>query len=347
MEKVDAPSTSTEGDSVSNDILAAIESLEGGEEAAVEEVTEPTQVEEPIEEAPTENTDLSDQTGEVEPEVVEAISEEEVVEELPPIEYPSSWSAEISEKVDGLPRELQEWMADHERKRQADYTQKSQELARVNRYYEGIERSLDPYKEQIQLAGKDPAQVVSQLLAAQSMLDRDPSEGLRWIAQTYGLDLGQVAQETPYTDPRVAELNGRIQELESRIADSTTGQEEAETQQILSDIEAFQAATDESGNKLYPHYNELENEIAAFVNVLKPQMQNASNNEILSAAYERAYRANPRTSKMWLKSQQIEAAKARTAKAQKASGQINGAPGGGVTETVPDSIRGMLESMLD
>lgn len=332
---------------VADDIKKAMEEVSDSNETAPEEAEETPEVVEPQEEdeggeeaesAPEEDLDLSDQVGE---------DDSELMDEFPPLEYPSSWSSEISEKVDKLPRDLQEWMSDHERKRQADYTQKSQELARANQYYTQLEQAIEPYREQINLSGRDVPQVLGTLLAAQSMLDKDPAQGLQWIANTYNIDLSKAAQQQePYYNPQVQELQNRINGLEDQLTQQRTVHDESVNKGILSEIDAFKSEVDSNGNKLRPHYNELEQDIAHFVRQLKPQMSSASNHEILSAAYERAFRANPRTAKIWEKQQQMKAAKKRAKKAEKLSGQVSGAPSGGITETVPDSIRGMLEQLM-
>ena len=316
-------------------------SLRDALESAYEEVEEG--VEAAPEEASAEPTDIKEDQGE---------SEAEVSVEQPPILAPHSWSAENKEMFNSLPREVQEVVASRQTEMDKDYFRKSQEIASERKRYEGIDRVLDPYREQLQLEGIREEELVGQMLGIRKMLDTDPVRGLQWIAEQYGVSpqhLSNLPQQQ--ADPRVAELQSQIGQLQGYLNQQQQVAQEQALSGINAEVANFRSETDENGNLTRPFFQSVEAEMVPLVQAYRAQYPNMSHKEILDRAYKAAVAANPDiTAALEAQQKQVQAAQAaeKAAKAAKAGSSISGAPGGGTNSpTLPEDIRGALEAAWD
>lgn len=202
--------------------------------------------EEPVESVTT------DVTVDAEPE-----AETPAVEAL---EAPTNWPAEQREKFTVLPRETQEWLLSRDKDMVENYTRKTTELAEQRKAAEEITSVLEPYKQQMELAGIAPAQAIQRLLAAQKMLETNPTEGLKWLAQQYQVDLSRFTptESEAYTDPVVKELRDRLAKLESekqRTEQQVHQQNVSQAQKLIND---FKGAKQDDGSLKYPHFDKVE-----------------------------------------------------------------------------------------
>ncbi len=144
---------------------------------------------------------------------------------------------------------------------------------------------------------------------AQAFLDANPGEGLKWLAQSYGVDLAQLAgppkqQADPasqavddlFKDPRVDQLTANfqreIQQLKQQLGQvggHLTAREQAEQQQrtnyVATAVQKFSADK--------PYFAELEDEITHEVNFIKAREPGSPIEKVLERAYDRAVYANP------------------------------------------------------
>lgn len=136
-------------------------------------------------------------------------------EDTPAIEPPSSWSKEVREHWNAIPRETQEYIAGRERDMHRAITQQGEQL-----------RALEPYKQitdyfadDFRAANMQPEQGIAALLQVQRDLARDPYGTVRDIAQRYGVDLTAYANadENAGQSPELASLAAQLQAAHRQI----------------------------------------------------------------------------------------------------------------------------------
>ena len=153
------------------------------------------------------------------------------------IRAPASWSPAAKATVDKLPPEVQQAVAKREQEIDHGLRRKSEEVKR----YEPLEQVLAPRRAQWAAQGMDEVHAVKTLLAAQDLLEKNPMQGLEFLARSYGVNLntaqpqGQPYQAQPARDshPEIAALKQQLQVLQSQV-------QTAQTAPIVSQIDAFQ-----------------------------------------------------------------------------------------------------------
>jgi hypothetical protein len=127
------------------------------------------------------------------------------------------------------------------------------------------------------------------LLEAQRKLDADPLGGLVNIGLTYGIDLRPLlngqAPQVAQPDPRVQQLEARVNELLQQVS----ARQQQEEQQVVSQAEAL--VTEFKKDK--PYFQDVETEMLALIPALRQRHPEASHKELLQKAYESATYANP------------------------------------------------------
>ncbi len=153
------------------------------------------------------------------------------------IRAPASWSPAAKATFDKLPPEVQQAVAKREQEIDHGLRRKSEEVKR----YEPLEQVLAPRRALWAAQGLDEVQAVKTLLAAQDLLEKNPMQGLEFLAKSYGVSLntaqpqGQAQQPQPAPDshPEIATLKQQLLELQSQV-------QTAQTAPIVSQVEAFQ-----------------------------------------------------------------------------------------------------------
>ena len=153
------------------------------------------------------------------------------------IRAPASWSPAAKATFDKLPPEVQQAVAKREQEIDHGLRRKSEEVKR----YEPLEQVLAPRRAQWAAQGMDEVHAVKTLLAAQDLLEKNPMQGLEFLARSYGVNLntaqpqGQPHQAQPARDshPEIAALKQQLQVLQSQV-------QTAQTAPIVSQIDAFQ-----------------------------------------------------------------------------------------------------------
>lgn len=217
-----------------------------------------------------------------------------------PIDPPPNWPQQEQAFFRELPPELQHAYLDRARHMMADYTRKTQEIARVRQGYQELERVIAPHVQQWALNGMGPAQAMQQLIALSDYATKSPQEFIRYFANLRGVDLQAIAQpaQEEYIDPQVAALQQQLAGVQQQL--NYTSQAQAYAQQVAQQqqyaqafqetngqIDNFASQVGPDGKPLYPYFNQLEEDMSALIETGRAQT--------LHEAYETAKWANPYT----------------------------------------------------
>jgi hypothetical protein len=124
---------------------------------------------------------------------------EHLLKAAQPLGMPTSWSQDKAEAWSKLDRSVQDYVLARENQAQEKITQQGHELAELRRAG-GVSAELggvlERYSNHIP-RGQDgqpmaPPQVLESLLSAHHALEQNPAAAIAWLAQSYGLDLGQL-----------------------------------------------------------------------------------------------------------------------------------------------------------
>lgn len=244
---------------------------------------------------------------------------------------PQSWPKEQADLWAKLDQPARDYILRRETEFEKGMTRNSEKY----KPYEELDKVFEPWREKWSLEGATPAAKVQQLLAAQAFLDRSPAEGIAWLANSYGIDLRQLAgagsQAQPQnSDPEVAQLKAKIAQLENFATTQQQREHQAFMSSVQSEIDAFQ----KSGKA--PHFEALKKEIAGLL-----QSGMAAS---LQDAYDRAVWLNPEVRQKAIEEQRIADAKkaSEQAEAAKRAAGINvrGTPAAaGTPKTMDDTLR--------
>ena len=240
----------------------------------------------------------------------------------PAIAAPTSWSAENQQLFAKLPPEAQRYIADREREATQLISRQGGEL----KTFEPIRPVLQALNQWGVPQGRE-AEVIQSWARAQAFLDQNPTEGLKWLAQSYGVDLGKLAgqpkQENPvddlFKDPRYDELAKRFEAQEQYIKSlggHVQQKDQLEQQRLQAETERQRADLQKQIDEFAadkPLFREIESEVTHEVALLKSKEPGLSVKELIAKGYERAVYANPQTRERVLS----EARKAEADKAQK------------------------------
>lgn len=175
------------------------------------------------------------------------------------LEAPARWPTEQRETFAKLPREAQEIILARHRDMESDYTRKTTELAEARKPLEEFSKVFEPYKQQLELAGRTPAQVTQQLLAAQKFLETNPIEGIKWLAQSYKVDLSTLLpKEDEYTDPTVRALQQELNQLKTQLLSREQAVQQQNAAEVHRVINEFKSAKNADGTPKYPHFDQVQ-----------------------------------------------------------------------------------------
>lgn len=259
---------------------------------------------------------------------------------------PASWRAAAKAEFAKLPPVIQEEVLKREKDIEAGNAQWQAKAERFNR----LDAVLAPRRERFQLAGIDETQAVQALFAAQDFLERNPVEGIRYLARQYGVNLaafagqtGQAVQEPPM-HPVIQQLAAQVQTLQQALSQQQTAQAQAAQSQYASEVEKFSS----DPANLY-----FENVRGDMANLIR-----AGQASSLKDAYEKAIWAHPEIRPILLQ-QQVEerarqaqeAARAKARDAKYAAGSVTGSPAPGMSPansgpapTLRDELKAAFEN---
>ena len=224
---------------------------------------------------------------------------------------------------------------------------------------------LHPYAEHWRMQGMSVQQGLGQLLAYQDALSRDPDSTLPQLAQMFkprdaakviqalsqawGADLGNIAQGQPWIDPAISQMvNPLVQEitqLKQHIAGSQHAQQQQQFHHLVSQVDAFENAVDDKGNKKHPLFREMFNEMVAYANAQRMQGQQMNIQQI----YDTVRSYHPAAAELRAKEAEqraLESASRTTADTRQASEASRNVSGGRATGGQPRQAKTMREAMM-
>lgn len=266
----------------------------------------------------------------------------------PPVLAPASWAAEKKQQWAKVPRDLQEEIARVDLDTRRQLQRVSEEAAQVKRTWAEVEQTLAPRMEQFRAARVTPGQVFANFMQWQDKLDADPKSGLRELAQTYGLDIRQLAEEEaqrPQDPPYVREMRQQIQQMQGLLQNKQQAEQQAKAQAIQNELAFFASEKDAQGNLLRPYLDAVADDMAPILQTLRAQHPNASAKSLLEQAYSKAIWLNEQTREIELTKQRAASqSPERIERAKRASKLVNGHARANHSERRPDDIRGELEA---
>ncbi len=242
----------------------------------------------------------------------------------PAIAAPNSLSAEDKALWSKAPPEVQQAWAKREQEAHAKISEQGTEL----KTYQPLREVFDYLRHQGVQQGRE-TDVVRNWAAAQAFLDRDPKAGIKWLAESYGVDLAQyTGQGQPqatqaandpmadlFQDPRVdREVKPLVQQLQSKLAQvesQLTARERAEVVQRQSN--ANEIVSKFSADK--PYWADVYEDVCREAAVLQRANPRTPMEQLLQESYDRAIWANKGIRERMLSDQKAEeAAKAEAAR---------------------------------
>ena len=212
------------------------------EAEATEEISEPQEVVEAVdgEDTPTEQNEVAAEAEEA--------SEDAEPEGIP---APEHWTSEQKEAFTSLTPEAQRVLLDRDAEFQKGYQERVQGIA-------NIQQALEPYKQIIAQMGVSEDQAIRSLFAAYGQLTANPLEGIRRLAQNFGV-LDQLAEpdtNDDFVDPEIKALREQVQNLQGQLHQFGEYQSQSVQAQGQQQVESFKSATDANGNLLHPHFED-------------------------------------------------------------------------------------------
>lgn len=187
-----------------------------------------------------------------------------------PVDPPVHLSAEHKATFAKLPPDAQKMLVEVEKRREADYTRMTQEHAGFRRAAEPLVQAVQPFWEYLgalgtSLGGVPPAQLVNRLLGTEHTLrNGSPDQKVQVLAQIagqYGIDPAALAgvQVQPQQQPSAPiDLIQRLNLVEQHQQMMEQQRREAEQQRMVSDIQVFATARDDTGQLKHPHFDRVK-----------------------------------------------------------------------------------------
>jgi hypothetical protein len=319
-----------------------------------EDGTEDTGTEEPTDMSTREAAEAAwdENTAEPEDAEYEEISEDEEGEasEEEPIEYPSSWSATVRERIGEAPREFQEWAIDWSKNANASREKQMQELAGVRQTYEPVANVIAPYMEDIKASGETPEERVQYALELDRDLDRNPVQTLLELCEDYGIHPSQLlggGTNGHYghqgAQPFQSQFTSQLQSIHDRLDQKEQYDQEqlrkSQEQQVTQTIEGWANEKDGDGELLRPFYKDVEEQMVPYILGFKQSDETMDHRTILQKSYEIAISQNEEIQgilKERADKAKEAAVKAKAAKAAKAGSSIKGSPSKTPTPEKPE-----------
>lgn len=293
-------------------------------EAAIVEVNAPDPVEDTldvadvVEDAPARERDETGKfKAKTNDELVAEPVEPVVIEAAPVVQAPQAWTGAMKEKWSTLPPDVQAEINRRENDFHKMVTSREGEL-RLGRDMKDV---ITPYMPIITAEGGNPVAAVQGLLNTSYQLRTGTPQQkvalIQEIAQTYGVDIGQVVNPQPQ-DNYLQSLQNEIAQLKQAVNPQVIMsqlQEQQEHVRIQSDISAFAA------NPANKHFEAVKATMA-------PLLASGQAKD-LQEAYDMACYANPTIRSTLLQEQSAQAAEKRKAELlakKQAAVSVTGSP---------------------
>lgn len=200
----------------------------------------------------------------------------------PTVEAPRAWTAEQKAIWAKLPPEAQPLIA----AREAELQEIKSSSGRLAAEYKPLRDTFEAHKDYLSQIGMPPTQWLNNALAVSRQLDTGNAAAvIKDLARQYSVDLGQIYDplETP-PDPRVAAMERELAQLRNQVGSqqqSVAAQQAAAAEtQILSVVEQFK--------KDNPDVSQIEDEVAAEIQLILAKEPHLDHAALLKKAFERA-----------------------------------------------------------
>lgn len=271
-----------------------------------------------------------------------------------PIAPPYSWSAEQKELFSQLPRQMQEYVSRREQERESLIGRKSQETTAIKQKYASVDRIVEQYGDTFRRANLDPMQGIENLVLAQQYLDKDPAGALQLMAQSYGLDLSQLASNTEQpvqqqAYPQMHYLTSELDSIRSKLAAYEQDKQAQQQRAAVSEVESFANESDTSGKLMRPFIGDVHEQMMDEVRLIRSRNPEMPARQILQQAYETSCWKNPDVRARLIEQQrQPQAQAARVQQAKLAGSSVRGAPGAStLANTNGNSVRDALMAAME
>lgn len=246
------------------------------------------------------------------------------------------WSAADKALLAKQTPEVQQLLKNLARQQDAEFTRKSQDLAKQRQGIAELDQVLAPHRERIALNGVTEATYVRQLIAADNALRTNGPEAIKWLAKNYGLDLAKIVQQQPsepaYVDPQFKGLTDTVEQLKSSMTTIEQAAQQRAFGERMSEVNAF-ATSGEA-----PHFEAVKTDLPALVQIIRQREPGLPNRDVLRKAYEQAVWANPETRSLLqeeAETKRLAAIGEKATAAQRAAVSVTGAPGGATNPNSP------------
>lgn len=231
---------------------------------------------------------------------------------------PVGLSAAIKGQWEKLPPEIRSEFI----KRESDFHRGIDQYRQGHAMSQAWQQAVQPYMATIQSLGATPMQAVQYLFNADHQLryaaPAQKVELFRYLAQTYGVDLGQMQGGEPtQVDPTIAQLQAQVQQLTQHFQSGQQAQTQQVQTEVMSEIDQFKA------DPKNVYFENVREDMAAML------AQGRANS--LQDAYDKACWANPEVRSTLLAQQQqqseakrIQEAQAKVAHAKRAGFDVQG-----------------------
>ena len=263
-----------------------------------------------------------------------AATEPEAPQPEEPIRVPPSLPAALKAEFKNLDPKWRDFLVKRDEDVNAFRQAQETKAARLNR----LDEILAPHKEAWALQGLDDHQALTKLVAAEKVLRENPTQGLLYLAQSYGVDLRQLVQPTgqqpgqpqpygaqqapdnPLLNPALQPVLAEIETLKSALAKQEEAASQASTAAAVAQINEF------ASNPANMYFDNVKDDVAARLE--------SGRAKTLAEAYEQAIWAHHEIRPLLIKEQTAaieakareEAARAKAAAAKAASVSVVGAP---------------------
>ena len=258
------------------------------------------------------------------PEIPDQAQTETVEQAVPAIDMPKSWSADRAAIWEAMSPEAREVIAQREQDAHKQISQQGQQIAQ----FEPVTRILEQYAGLFQRTGVNVETGLANLLNAAERMDSNPRAAIQYFADTYGVDLREMAGLQPGegATPETAQLLNHIRQLEARLDENSQRIDRDESLRQQAELKSVQEKID-AFSKDKPDWADLEKDVMTEIVGLKASIASGlipqkAPEDILALAYERAQKNNPDAWAKKVERDRKEAEKKRIEEAQKTAKDV-------------------------
>lgn len=228
---------------------------------------------------------------------------------------PEHYSAAQKEQFGKLPEEAQAFVDKREREVQDAWRSRMTTVNQQVRRAEQIEQIVKPYEAMMAEHNLAPETAIQNALASAAFAQNDPAGYFRWMSETMGVDLADIANggdgkggmnEDDFADPKVQQLQQELAELRNwREQQEQTVQQSTQQQnlQMLEDLESEKNPT--TGELVRPFFSDVDisGEIVNQIRAANHAGRPLRSKQDLAALYDQVVWATPRTRNILLAQQ--------------------------------------------